>query len=291
MARARNTLGDPISGARVLFLETTDELLKLELRAAPRWSSGPTHIHPKQEERIEVSAGTLASRVDGRNGAHAPGEVLRVPAGTRHTIWNGGNGELRVVVEFRPALHMAEAFETALGLGRNRETGTPVRELLRLFVATRGYRNEFRLAVPDWVSDAVLAGFAAALASGVPSTAHALATGRSAAESSLAAGSLLLPHEQRPHRLLLAAVPVHLALSLGWALPLAAFLPPRRPILAGAAAGFAIAALDIGLVGRQYRRIRELPLLPQLADHTAYGAVAAAVIDRRRARRAAVAAA
>jgi hypothetical protein len=143
--------------------------------------------------------------------------------------------------------------------------------------------------VPAWVSDGVVAGAVAALASGLPSTLHALLSGRSPLESSLAAGSLLLPHEQRPHRLLVAAVPVHLALSIGWALPLAALLPRRHTLLTGAGAGVAIAALDFGLVGRRFRRIRELPLLPQLADHAAYGAVVAAVVATRRARRASAA--
>jgi hypothetical protein len=121
--------------------------------------------------------------------------------------------------------------------------------------------------------------------SGAPSTFHAVLTGGRPLEASLAAGTLLLPREQRPTRLLLAAVPVHLTLSLGWALVLAVALPEKRTTELGALAGLGIAALDLGPIGRRYPRIRALPLLPQVADHLAYGATAGAVIGRRRGRR------
>lgn len=117
--------------------------------------------------------------------------------------------------------------------------------------------------------------------SGGPSTAYALLTKRDPLEATFAAGSLVLPGEDRRLRLLLAAVPVHLAISLGWALVLARVLPRRRTVVAGAAAGLAIAALDLGLIGRRFPRIRALPLLPQLADHLAYGATVGAVLERR----------
>ena len=77
----------------------------------------------------------------------------------------------------------------------------------------------------------------AALLSGAPSTLHALATGRDPLEATVAAGSILLPRETRRTRLLAAAVPVHLALSLGWAVALdrAGVRGARRGALAGLA--------------------------------------------------------
>ena len=130
--------------------------------------------------------------------------------------------------------------------------------------------------------DAAVAGAVAALLSGLPSTFHALVTKRDPLEATLAAGSLLLPSEERRVPLLAAAVPVHVAISLGWALVLAAVLPRRRGAVPfGAAAGLAIAALDLGLIGRRFDRIRALPVGPQIADHLAYGATVAAVLARR----------
>jgi hypothetical protein len=137
---------------------------------------------------------------------------------------------------------------------------------------------------PAWVRDGVIAGLVAAVPSAVPSTLHALLTRRRPLEATLAAGSILLPHERRIRRLLLAAVTVHVSLSVGWGLVLARLLLRRRPILGGAVAGLGIATLDLGIVGRRFACIRALPLLPQVADHLAYGAAAAAVLDRRRRR-------
>lgn len=133
--------------------------------------------------------------------------------------------------------------------------------------------------------DALTAGAVAALISGAPSTVHALMIGGRPLEASLGAGAIVLPREQRPGRLLLAAIPVHLALSLGWALVLAALLPRRLTVGFGALAGLGIAALDLGVIGRRLERIRALPQAPQVADHVAYGATVGAVLSIRRSRR------
>jgi hypothetical protein len=133
--------------------------------------------------------------------------------------------------------------------------------------------------------DALAAGAVAAVLSGAPSTAHALWARGDPLEPSLAAGTLLLPGEERRGRLLAAATTAHLALSLGWALVLAAGLPRRRTVLAAGLSGIGIAALDLGVVGRRFPRIRALPVGPQLADHVAYGVVVGMVLVRRRRRR------
>jgi hypothetical protein len=132
------------------------------------------------------------------------------------------------------------------------------------------------------IEDGLVAGAVAALLSGAPSTLHALATRASPLEATLAAGTLLAPRERRPLVLLLAAVPVHLALSFGWALLLAAILPRRRTTAWATLAGLAIAALDLGVVGRRYPRIRALALAPQVLDHVAFGATVGVVLSRRR---------
>jgi hypothetical protein len=121
------------------------------------------------------------------------------------------------------------------------------------------------------------AAWAAAL-SGIPSTAHALATGRDPFEAARAAGTILLPRETSPRRLLAAAVPVHVGISLAWTIVLDR--AGVRGALRGGIAGVAIAALDLGVAARHYPRIRALPLGPQLADHAAFGAIAARLLQR-----------
>jgi hypothetical protein len=105
------------------------------------------------------------------------------------------------------------------------------------------------------------AGLVAAALSGAPSTVHALATGRDPLEAALAAGSILLPRETRRLRLLAAAVPVHVAVSLGWAFVLdrAGVRGARRGALAGLA--------DRGARPRPARAC--LPADSHIADRTA----------------------
>ena len=118
----------------------------------------------------------------------------------------------------------------------------------------------------------------AAALSGIPSTVHALATGRDPLEAVFAAGTILLPAETRPQRLLAAAVPVHLGISIAWTVVL--HRAGVRGAARGSVAGLAIAALDLGLLGRLFPRIRALPVAAQLADHAAFGAIAARRLQR-----------
>ena len=122
------------------------------------------------------------------------------------------------------------------------------------------------------------AAWAAAL-SGIPSTVHALATCRDPLEAVLAAGSIVLPRETSRAKLIAAAVPVHLGISLGWTLALDR--AGVRSARGGALAGVAIAALDLGVAGRRVPRVRALPLVPQVLDHAAFGAIAGLLLRRR----------
>ena len=132
------------------------------------------------------------------------------------------------------------------------------------------------------------AGAVAAVLSGAPSTVHAVVTGRDPLAAAVAAGNLVLPEDSGIGALLAAGAAAHAAVSLGWGVVLAAAV--RRtslpPIAAGVLLGAAIAAVDLGLiahgpVGRRWPLIRALPVWPQVADHVAFGAIAAAVIRHR----------
>ena len=128
----------------------------------------------------------------------------------------------------------------------------------------------------------IQAGLFAAVVSGAPSTVITLARGENVLAGAAAAGTMLLPRERRTLPLLAASVPVHLALSLGWAAVLDRALPRGREPLTGILGGLAIAALDLGVIGRRVPAIRELPQGRQWADHVAYGLAVGAVLARRR---------
>jgi hypothetical protein len=135
------------------------------------------------------------------------------------------------------------------------------------------------------VGDGVAAGLISAVLSGLPSTTIALARGKDPLESTLALGRIALPAERRTLPLVLAAAPLHLALSLGWGVALAKLLPRGRTATWGAVAGIGIAALDLGLSRRAFPTVRDLELPPQVADHVAFGLVVGALVARRRATR------
>lgn len=134
--------------------------------------------------------------------------------------------------------------------------------------------------------DVFVAAAVAAIVSGAPSTLDTLLRGGDVLASSRAAGAMVVGARRSGAAQLAAAVPVHLALSLGWTALLARVLPQRREPAWGAAAGLAIAALDLGLIGRRIVPIAALPQPGQWADHVAFGVTVGAVLRARRLRRA-----
>jgi hypothetical protein len=139
--------------------------------------------------------------------------------------------------------------------------------------------------VPRVVMDGLVAGAFASLPSGIPSTVHALVTGRDPLDTVRAAGRLLAPEGASDARLVASAVVAHGVISLGWGVVLSIVLPRGGGAVWGAAAGLAIAGLDLGVVGRRMPAVRSLPLLPQVADHVAYGAIAGWTLRRRSSQR------
>jgi hypothetical protein len=77
-------------------------------------------------------------------------------------------------------------------------------------------------------------------------------------------------------------LPVHLALSLGWAGVMVVALPRRAEPAWAVVAGLAIAALDLSVIGRRIPAIRTLPQGRQWADHVAYGLAVRLVLQTRR---------
>ena len=78
----------PGTTLRVLALEP--ERLELEATYEPGGAEPPAHLHPSQDERFELLAGTMRTRIDGREGEILAGEPLEIPAGTVHQMWNAG---------------------------------------------------------------------------------------------------------------------------------------------------------------------------------------------------------
>jgi quercetin dioxygenase-like cupin family protein len=154
MARRGEELESPINGQRAVFRETArdtgGDLLRLDFFVAPGGFLGNEHLHPKQEERIEVLSGTLRCRLGGDEQTLGRGDAVSVPPNTPHTLWNEGAEEAHALVEYRPALRTEVLFETLFGLGRDGKTdegGSP--GLLQGAVILESYEDEYRLARPS----------------------------------------------------------------------------------------------------------------------------------------------
>ena len=164
MAKAGDELVNPVTGLRTVFRktaqETSGELLQVDWIGSPGWTTGPDHVHPRQEERFEVLSSKLGLRVGGVERVHSVGEVIVVSAGSPHAAWNGGDEEVHDLVDFRPALRTERAFETLAGLARDGKTnkaGAP-KNPLRLALILREFEEEIYFVRPPLVVQKMILG-------------------------------------------------------------------------------------------------------------------------------------
>ncbi len=164
MAKAGDELVNPVTGLRTVFRktaqQTSGELLQLDWIGSPDWTTGPDHVHPRQEERFEVLSGRLGLRVGGVERVHSVGEVIVVSAGSPHAACNAGDDEVHVLVDFRPALRTERAFETLAGLardGKTNRTGAP-KNPLQLALILREFEKEIYFVRPPLAIQRVILG-------------------------------------------------------------------------------------------------------------------------------------
>lgn len=146
---------NPRTGQRMRFLltaaNTDGALVRVETHNPPNAIAEPMHVHPRQETRAEVVSGTLRFVVAGRERQLGVGDSITIPAGTPHRFWNDGDIEAVAIQEARPALRLAEFFETYVQLAADGELddhGRP--SLLRSAVLGLEFADEIRLVTPPW---------------------------------------------------------------------------------------------------------------------------------------------
>ena len=107
----------------VIVREHGPELLEVEGEWGPGGRPPPKHFHPGQDERFEVLDGTLWARVDGAEHRLSPGDVLDVPRGAVHQMWNAADVPARAVWRTSPAGRTYEWFGALDGLLRSERVG------------------------------------------------------------------------------------------------------------------------------------------------------------------------
>ena len=136
MVRVGDVIENPVTGETMTFLltgrETAGELLRIDMRVRPGGFVASEHIHPNLVERFRIMSGQITLRIRGEERRYAAGEHITIPAGTPHVWWNSGNGELRVLLEFRRAGRFAEFITTFFALahsGKTNQRGIPTNPL------------------------------------------------------------------------------------------------------------------------------------------------------------------
>lgn len=114
-------LHDAFTGQHLTFVQTGREtggrLLQLEVRLDPGgWV--PLHAHLRQDEHVEVLAGTLTMRVGKTDRRLEVGDAADVPRRKVHVVRNAGVGEARFRLEVRPARRMQGAMRALFGAMR-----------------------------------------------------------------------------------------------------------------------------------------------------------------------------
>ena len=90
-------------GTKLRVLAHSDEVLELEATYAGGGAPPPEHLHPSQDEQFEVLRGAMQTRVGGQSRMFVAGELLDVPRGTIHQMWNAGEDEAVVNWRTMPA--------------------------------------------------------------------------------------------------------------------------------------------------------------------------------------------
>jgi mannose-6-phosphate isomerase-like protein (cupin superfamily) len=146
---------NPRTGQRMRFLltgaDTDGELLRIETVNPPSPVAEPMHVHPRQVTSARVVSGVLHFLVAGREHEVGPNETITIPAGKHHRFWNDGNTDAVAIQEARPALRLAEFFQTYFShaeQGQLDERGRPT--LLLSALLAPEFADEIRLVTPPW---------------------------------------------------------------------------------------------------------------------------------------------
>jgi mannose-6-phosphate isomerase-like protein (cupin superfamily) len=138
--------------------ESNGEAVRFNWRSMPGGEI-TEHLHPHQEERFSITSGEAHFTLDGVERVVGPGATLVVPAGVRHAERNPGPGEIRGVVELRPALRTKEMHEAFAGLvadGRTTSRGAP-KNPFQLGATVWHFRHESRVTSPPvWLQNLTL---------------------------------------------------------------------------------------------------------------------------------------
>jgi len=156
MTQQVNSIVNPRTGQIMIFRQTGKEtkgtIVEIETFNPPSTEKEPEHVHPKQESSMEVIAGKVHFRVNGKTQIVGPGEKIVIPAGVPHYFWNEEAIEAHAIQRFSPALEIDSFFRTYFALARDgklNQQGFP--NLLLLARVALHHQDDIRVISPPWI--------------------------------------------------------------------------------------------------------------------------------------------
>ena len=121
MTSGDRTIHDPFTGQHLTFTQTAADTRGTSLQAVVRLEPAgfvPRHLHLRQDERIEVLAGTIRLRAGGEPQVLNPGDTATIARRRMHTIANIDTNEARFVLEVQPARRIELTIRSSFAVGR-----------------------------------------------------------------------------------------------------------------------------------------------------------------------------
>ena len=129
MANAGQTIENMVTGETISFLQTARDtggrFLLFECRARAGGVSLPAHIHPHQEELIEILSSTVALTVANEARTVTRGNGVCLPAGIPHRWWNAGDDLLEFSGQVVPAMDLDRYLQAVFAVLNASSNGRP----------------------------------------------------------------------------------------------------------------------------------------------------------------------
>ena len=134
---------------RATSADTDGAYLEIDLYLTPDGHVPGTHVHPAQEERFEILEGTMKFKLGFKTIVAGEGDVVVVPAGSRHRFVKRRGRRRPRSRDGPPALDMEDLFGTTVALaeaGRTNRKGMP--KPLDLALVVERFEDEVRAPFP-----------------------------------------------------------------------------------------------------------------------------------------------
>lgn len=121
MASRSPSIDDPLTGQHLTFTHIADDTRGTSLRAVVCLDPAgfvPRHLHLRQDEHLEVLAGSIRLRAGGASRLLSAGDTVTIRRRHLHAMANAGTTEASFVLEVHPARRIERTIRFTFAIGR-----------------------------------------------------------------------------------------------------------------------------------------------------------------------------